>query len=199
MLPHEIVLHFIQSSLSTPGIAVFAIMLGVLMQEDVTTVAVGMMAADHRIPVPLALGSLVIGTILNDFMLYGLGRFAITHPRLRAWVAHEKRIPLREWLGKRLISTVLTTQFLPGMRLPIFASCGFFALSFRRYALSVIAVVLVWSPLVFGVAYFYGVYALEWFGFWRWPIAFVALLLLGLAARSYWKKMTAGERAVESD
>jgi len=187
---HGFVVRFIQASLSTTLGASFAIIIGVLIQEDVATVTVGMMAAEHLIAIPLALISLAIGTILNDCALYSLGRFAITHPRLRRWVEHEKRLPLRTWLNKRLVSTVVTTQFLPGMRLPIYAACGFFALSFRRFFLSVVGVVLIWSPLVFTCAYYYGFYTLRWFGLWRWPIALAAVIAAGFAGQVYWRHMT---------
>jgi membrane protein DedA with SNARE-associated domain len=199
MHPHAAVLHFILSSLATPQGAAIAIALAVLVQEDVTTVTVAMLAADHRIAVPLAMVSLIVGTIFNDFMLYGVGRLAITHPGLSRWVRHEKRLPLRTWLDERLVSTVVTTQFLPGMRLPIFAACGFFALPFRRYAMSIVGVVIVWSPLVFTIAYFFGIYTLAWFGFWRWPIALVAVLMLAFAGRSYWKSMTKAGHTVQPD
>ena len=125
-------------------------------QEDVTTVAVGMMAADLLVPIPLAMVSLVVATVLNNFAMYGIGRLALSFPRLRRWVESRNRLALRALLDDRLVSTVVTTQFLPGMRLPIFTTCGFFKLSFRRFAASVICVAPVWSPLVFTCAYFYG-------------------------------------------
>jgi membrane protein DedA with SNARE-associated domain len=158
-----------------------------------------MMAAEHLIPVPFAMLCLVTGTILNDFGLYGLGRLAFSHPGLHRWVKHEKRLPLRTWLSRRLVSTVMTTQFLPGMRLPIFAACGFFALPFPRFAAAVVCVAAIWSPLVFTGAYFYGEYTLVWFGFWRWPIALAGVLVLAYAGHTYWKSMTKAGHTIPTD
>jgi membrane protein DedA with SNARE-associated domain len=199
MTPTAIVSSLIRSSISTPLGAGLAIIFGVFIQEDITTVTVGMMAAEHLVPVPLAMVCLVIGTILNDFGLYGLGRLAITHPGLHRWVKNEKRLPLRTWLSGRLVATVMTTQFLPGMRLPIYAACGFFALPFPRFAIAVMCVAVVWSPLVFTAAYFYGIYTLAWFGFWRWPIALAGVLLLAYAGHTYWKSMTRDAHIIQPD
>jgi membrane protein DedA with SNARE-associated domain len=188
MHAHAGLIAFLHASLSSPVVTACAIAFAVLFQEDVTTVAVGMMAAEQIVPVPLAMISLLVGTLLNDFGLYGIGRLAITHPRLRRWVEHEKRLPLRTWLNGRLIPTVMAVQFMPGMRLPTFVACGFFALSFRRFALAIVPAVVVWSPLAFTCAYFYGEFTAKLIGFWQWPIAFAAVIGVGFAASLYWKR-----------
>jgi membrane protein DedA with SNARE-associated domain len=190
MLLHTVMIQYIRASLAKPSAAALAITAGVFVQEDVTTVAVGMMAADLLVPIPLAMVSLVVATVLNNFAMYGIGRLALSFPRLRRWVESRNRLALRALLDDRLVSTVVTTQFLPGMRLPIFTTCGFFKLSFRRFAASVICVAPVWSPLVFTCAYFYGFYALSWFGIMRWPIALILVLILAMAGRTHWKNFT---------
>jgi membrane protein DedA with SNARE-associated domain len=186
---HGFAVTFIRASLSTTLGASFAIIVGVLAQEDIATVAVGILAAQHLIPIPVAIVSLIIGTILNDFVLYGLGRLAITWPRLHRWMQDKKRLPLHDWLQKRLVATVITTQFLPGMRLPVFGACGMFELPFRVFALSVIGVVVIWSPLVFTCAYFYGVYTMHWLGLWRWPVALIAVIAVTMIGRAYWTSL----------
>jgi membrane protein DedA with SNARE-associated domain len=187
---HRFMLDLIRASLATPWAAALAIILGTLIQEDITAVAVGMMAAEHRIAIPLALAALIVGTIINDVAIYGVGRAAGIFPRLDAWLHQESRAPLKYWLEKQLVKTVVTTQFLPGLRFPIFGACGFFALSFPRFAFAATAVALVWAPLVFTCAYFYGLYTLEWMGLWRWPVALLLVLALVYAGRQHWKNIT---------
>jgi membrane protein DedA with SNARE-associated domain len=189
MFLHTAMIQYIQASLDKPSAAALAITAGVFVQEDVTTVAVGMMAADLLVPIPLAMASLTVATVLNDFAMYGIGRFAFLVPSLRRWVESRNRLSLRASLDHRLVSTVVTTQFLPGMRLPIFAACGFFKLSFPRFAAAVICVTPVWSPLVFTCAYFYGLYALTWFGIARWPIALILVLILAMAGMRHWRNL----------
>ncbi|HVZ27033.1 MAG TPA: VTT domain-containing protein, partial [Rhizomicrobium sp.] len=163
---------------------------GTLIQEDITAVAVGMMAAEHLIGIPLAVGALIAGTIVNDMAIYGAGRAAGIFPRLNAWLQQDARTPLKFWLEKQLVRTVVTTQFLPGLRFPIFGACGFFALSFGRYTIATTAVAFVWAPLVFTCAYFYGLYTLTWMGLWRWPVALLLVLTLIYAGRQHWKNVT---------
>ena len=50
-----------------------AIIVSTIILEDPTTVVVGLLASDGIIPVPLALVSLYVGTVLGDTGLYCLG------------------------------------------------------------------------------------------------------------------------------
>ena len=52
MAIHHFMLALIRASLTTPWAAALAIILGVLIQEDITAVAVGMMAAEHLVGIP---------------------------------------------------------------------------------------------------------------------------------------------------
>jgi membrane protein DedA with SNARE-associated domain len=175
---------------SSPSLAAkaLAITIAVLIQEDVTAVAVGMIAAQGLVPIPLAMTSLVLGEVINDFGLYGIGRLAITHPRLRRWVEHERRLPLRSRLNGSLVATVMAVQFVPGMRLPIYIACGFFSLSLRRFAIGILPAIAVWSPLVFSCSYFYGEHAGKLIGAWEWPVAIVLVIATWYAARVYWRR-----------
>ena len=85
---------------------------------------------------------------------------------------------------------MITTQFLPGLRFPIFGACGFFALSFSRFTITATCVALVWAPLVFTCAYYYGLYTLDWLGLWRWPVALALVLTLIFTGHRYWKNIT---------
>ena len=199
MAIHRFMLAVIRASLATPWSAGFAIILGVLIQEDITAVAVGMMAAAHLVAIPLALAALVVGTVLNDILIYGAGRAARAFPRLDHWLNHQERRPLKAWLDGQLVKTVVTTQFLPGLRFPIFGACGFFALSFGRFTIAAICVALVWAPLVFTCAYYYGLYTLDWLGLWRWPIALILVLTLIFTGQRYWKTVNQELRAAESE
>jgi membrane protein DedA with SNARE-associated domain len=197
MAIHRFMLAVIRASLATPWAAALAIILGVLIQEDITTVAVGMMAAEHLVAIPLALAALVVGTVLNDILIYGAGRAARAFPRLDRWLNQPAHRPLQAWLDSQLVKTVVTTQFLPGLRFPIFGACGFFALSFSRFAIAAVCVALVWAPLVFACAYYYGLYTLDWLGLWRWPVALLLVLTLIFTGQRYWKNVIRESRAAE--
>jgi membrane protein DedA with SNARE-associated domain len=188
MLPDTFINHMIQGALSSSLGTGAAIILGTFILEDATTVAVGVMAADGLIPIPLALLSLATGIALGDFGLYGIGRFAITHPRLQGWVHSKKLRPLGNWLNTKLYSTVVAARFLPGARLPTYLACGFFSVPFSRFAVPVIGATAVWSTLLFACSYYFGVYTLTLLGVWRWPIAISAAVFLAYISRKRWSQ-----------
>jgi len=151
-------------------------------------VAVGVMAADGLISVPLGLVSLVSGIALGDMGLYGIGRLAVSHPRLRQWVERETFRPLRTWLDRRLFATVIAARFLPGARLPTYLACGFFAVPFLRFGIPVAGATVVWGTLLFVCSYFFGMYTLAVLGIWRWPIAIGCMIVLYFAGHAYWQR-----------
>jgi membrane protein DedA with SNARE-associated domain len=165
-----------------------AIILATFILEDATMVAVGVMAADSLVSVPLALGSLAAGIALGDLGLYGIGRLAITHPRLRRWLHSERFTPFRSWLDKRLYATVIAARFLPGARLPTYLACGFFAVPFPRFGLPVIGATLVWTVLLFACSYYFGMYTLAFLGVWRWPIVLFCIAVLYIVGRMRWRR-----------
>jgi membrane protein DedA with SNARE-associated domain len=182
--------HLLQGVMTTPAGTAFAIIVATLILEDAAMVAVGVMAADRLISVPLGLASLTTGIAIGDLGLYGIGRLAITHPRLRGWVHSERFKPFRVWLDRELISTVVAARFMPGARLPTYLACGFFAVPFRRFGISVGGATIVWSTLLFAAAYYFGAYTTTLLGVWRWPIAFLFLAGLYFAGRRHWKHVT---------
>jgi membrane protein DedA with SNARE-associated domain len=170
-----------------PWVVPLAIILGTFILEDAATVGVGVLAADGHIGIALGIISLAAGVALGDFGLYWLGRLAITHPRIRRWVEHERIAPVKNWLHGSLMQTVITVRFLPGMRLPTYLACGFFSVPFKRFAPPVLVATLIWTPLLFTASYLFGYYTIDWLGIWRWPIALAALLVLVLLGRRHWR------------
>ena len=46
------------------------------LHEDVAILAGNLMLVEHRLPMPLAVGSIFAGMVASDFLLYGLGVLA---------------------------------------------------------------------------------------------------------------------------
>ena len=176
----------IQGALSTSLGTGLAIILATFILEDATMVAVGVMAADQLISIPLGLSSLATGIALGDFGLYGLGKLATYYPGVGRWVHSERLQPFGRWLHAKPYSTVIATRFLPGARLPTYLACGFFSVSFPRFAVPVVGATIVWSTLLFACSYYFGVYTLSFLGVWRWPIALAGVGLLYFVGRARW-------------
>lgn len=161
-----------------------AIVAGTFILEDAATVAVGVLAAEGDVSVATAALSLYAGIILGDFGLYAMGRLAGTQRWARRLADAEALKPFREWLDARLILTIFAVRFMPGMRLPTYTASGLFRVPFNRFGLSVVLATLVWTSLLFGVSYIFGVLTAETLGRWRWAtvaIIPVALFLVGRA------------------
>lgn len=173
----------IDSVTRTPALLALTIVIGAIIFEDMTTVVVALLAADGIIPVPLALVSLYLGVVGGDVGFYTLGWLASLSPRLARYVDHDFTAPFRAWLETRFILTVFTARFIPGTRLPTYASSGFFRSPFVTFLLTVIAATAVWTTFLFSILYWFGSASSHWLGPVRWAIALVALITLFLIGR----------------
>ncbi|MSU74495.1 hypothetical protein EXS57_01815 [Candidatus Kaiserbacteria bacterium] len=151
--------------------------------EDITTVVVGVLAADGLIPVPIAFISLYIGIAIGDTILYALGAYARTHPRLARYIDHDFTSPFRSWLLHSYAFKVFSGHFVPGLRSTTYVASGFFRLPLSTYIPMVIAGGLVLETTLFTLSYWFGSFTSKWIGEVRWGIAAAFLLILFLIAR----------------
>lgn len=160
-----------------------AIVLCAVFFEDVTTVVVGVLAADGLIPVPIAFVSLYLGIAIGDTSLYTLGAFARTHPRLAHYIDHDFTAPFRSWLEHSYAFKIFSGHFVPGLRSTTFVASGFFRLPLRTYIPMVIVGGLVLETTLFTISYWFGSFSSKWVGGVRWGIAFLFLITLFFIAR----------------
>ena len=151
--------------------------------EDITTVVVGVLAADALIPVPVAFMSIYIGIALGDTALYTLGAFARTHPRLAHYIDHDFTAPFRSWLEHSYTFKVFSGHFVPGFRFTTYAASGFFHFPLRTYIPMAIASGLILETTLFTISYWFGSFSSKWVGEVRWGIAGAFLLILFFIAR----------------
>jgi len=160
-----------------------AIILCAILFEDITTVIVGVLAADGILPAPIAFISIYIGILIGDTVLYALGAFARTHPRLAHYIDHDFTAPFRSWLEDTYAFKIFSGHFVPGLRFTTFAASGFFRFPLRTYIPMAIAGGLVLETTLFTVSYWFGGLTSKWVGEVRWGIAGVFLLVLFFIAR----------------
>ena len=160
-----------------------AIVLCAFVFEDITTVIVGVLAADGTIPIPVALIALYGGIALGDTVLYTLGSFARTHPRLAHYVEHDFTAPFRSWLLHRYAFKIFSGHFVPGLRFTTFVASGFFSLPLRTYVPMAVTGGLILEVMLFSVSYWFGSLTSAWIGPIRWGVAGVFLFILFLIAR----------------
>lgn len=151
--------------------------------EDVTTVVVGVLAADGLVNVPITFISIYAGIALGDTLLYSLGAFARTHPRLAHYIEHEVTAPLRFFLEKNYAFKAFSGHFIPGFRIATYLASGFFRFPLRTYIPMAIAGGLFLETTLFTLSYLFGSFSTKWAGEVRWGIALVFLLVIFFVAR----------------
>ena len=175
--------NFTGGTISSEILLSIAIVACAVFFEDITTVVVGVLAADGLIPVPIALISLYAGIAVGDTALYTLGAFARTHPRLAHYIEHDFTAPFRSWLEHKYAFKVFSGHFVPGFRFTTFVASGFFRLPLRTYIPMVIAGGLVLEITLFTISYWFGSITTGWLSHARWGIAGAFLLVLFFIGR----------------
>lgn len=174
----DLFVHFIDGALGNAFLLSFAIILCVFLLEDLTTVIVGILAAEGHIPVSLALCSLYVGIILGDMALYLIGSFARTHPRLARYLDHDYTATFRSWLEHKYPLVIFTGHFVPGLRFTAYIASGFFRRPLSVFIPSAVAGGLVLGTVLFSVSYWFGSVTSEWMRPARWIIALAFIVVL---------------------
>lgn len=175
--------NFTSSTVNSEILLSLAIIVCAIFIEDVTTVVVGVLAADGLIAVPVAFISIYIGIAIGDTVLYSLGAFARTHQRLSHYIDHDFTAPFRSWLENKYSFKVFSGHFVPGLRFTTFVASGFFRFPLSKYIPMAIVGGLVLETVLFSVSYWFGSFSSKWAGEVRWGIAGVFLLVLFFIAR----------------
>lgn len=175
--------HFTADTLTSEILLSLAIVVCAGFFEDVTTVVVGVLAADGLVDVPLAFISIYAGIALGDTALYSLGAFARSHPRLAHYIEHDVTAPFKFWLERGYAFKAFSGHFIPGFRMATYLASGFFRFPLRTYIPMAIAGGLVLETTLFTLSYWFGSFSTKWAGEVRWGIAAVFLLIIFFIAR----------------
>ncbi|MDG6093776.1 VTT domain-containing protein [Acetobacter sp. AN02] len=163
--------------------------------EDGATVATALAVADGHADWMISLAALWFGIISGDAGLYGLGMLATRFVFFRRWLPDEEDTP--GWEGWKLFRVVFISRFIPGSRLPLYTTCGYFGANFGIFITAVIIATLIWTTVLFEVSLRAGHYLESWLGTWRWVgVAgmIIATILIGhIVARQRKKSGRAGK------
>jgi len=166
---------------SNPWAIALAIVLATFVLEDVATITAAFLAATGEITPLIALGALFVGIFAGDLGLYGLGAAARTRAWARNLIGETRMAKGRTWLKRRYVTALIGARFMPGFRLPTYAASGFLKLPFWPFASVTAGAGMVWTTLIFGLVFFFGVMIVENLGVWRWALGavLVAFILAG--------------------
>jgi len=189
----ETIQSLIAAAAGNPWLLAGALIVATFILEDAAMIAGALLAADGAMSPWLAVGALIGGIALGDLALYGLGKYATTHARVRRWLESKRLREAGDWLRKRVFLTVIGARFVPGMRLTVYTACGLFGASFRSFLAAVGLAAFVWTGALFALLYFAGKAALATLGPWTWLIGAVILLALIIGPR-----LIAGRRPADA-
>ena len=175
--------HFVGDTVGSTLLLSLAVMFCAFFLEDVTTLIVGVLAADGIIPVPIAIISLYAGILAGDVVLYSIGRLARTHQRFAHYVDHKFTTSFRAWLEGRYAMVIFSGHFVPGLRFTTYIASGFFRFPLSRYIPMAVASGLILETVIFTVSYLFGSFSSTWMKELRWGIAAVFILALFFIAR----------------
>lgn len=179
---------------SAQGTSLFVVLallaLTTLLSEDLACVIAGVLAARGSIPLFPAIIACYVGIVAGDQLLYLLGRSVgraiLTLPPFRWWVSRAALDRAHAWFTREGMRVVLTSRLLPGTRFPVYVTAGILRGGFVRFAVWLMVVGAVWTPLLVGGSYVaarQGRNLVEALPGETWPWALGGILLLVLILR----------------
>lgn len=175
--------HFIGHDSGSVFLLSLTIALCAILFEDLTTIIIGILAAEGMVSVPLALCALYSGIVVSDIALYSFGVIARTHPRLARFSEHRHSTRFRTWLESRYSALIFSAHFVPGLRFTTYVASGFYGRPLRSFVPIAVAGGVVLGTLLFTLSYWFGSVTATWVRPVRWGIALLFIALLFLLGR----------------
>ncbi len=167
---------------NTPLLQGLVAALSTFVLEDPTTIGCGLLVADGKMGFLTAFIALSTGIALGDFGLYGIGRWLGPRVLERGWVSEARLQRARDWFRHNLVTAVLLSRFVPGMRLPTYLGAGVFEVSAVRFLGLAVGASVVWTFLLLSLTIELGQAVFPLLGRWRWPAA-LAVIATMIAAQ----------------
>ena len=137
--------------------------LGLPFPEEVLIVAAGLWTAgqaQYGLYRWLMLPVCVLGVVIADCLLYGIGRHFGTRLLRRRWVARllpeEKRARIERNFHRYGVNILLFGRLVPGIRSPLFLTAGMMRLSVPRFLLADGIGAVVGNSLLYFLAFWFG-------------------------------------------
>jgi len=145
------------------GIILYMILTGcgLPMPEEVAIIGGAALAASGTLNPWLTLGSLLIGALLGDCVMYFIGshfgRRLLNKNRLwKRLITPEREKNVEALLAKHGVKVLLGARFLVGLRGPMYITAGILKVPFKRFVLADLFCATLVVTLFFGLTYAYG-------------------------------------------
>ena len=135
-----------------PWVQFGAIVLATQVLEDPTTIAVGMLVRKGLVDPFLGMLALIVGIVLGDLLLYGIGRLGGATALKWDWVRRRTPTTMMDrfagWFDRSAWWAIFASRLLPGARVPMYVAIGAARGSLWRFILWVVVAVSIWVPMV---------------------------------------------------
>ena len=159
--------------------------LATFVAEEAAMVGGAGLAAAGELSAPWAAAAVFGGIVLSDWFFYWVGHLAQRVSWLRRRLSTATLERGRGYLGGDLPLALLVARLVPGLVYPIFMSCGFLGIGFRRFALLNLLIVVPYTALLFGGTLLLGELLFAYLENWGWLVlaAYAVVLILLLRWR----------------
>ncbi len=169
---------------------------GLPIPEEVGIIAAGVLssAAIAKMDPVLAFSSCMIGALLGDAAMYGMGRyFGRGLLKKKGWLSHvfnaESEARTEAMIRRHGLKVFFVARFLVGVRAPMYVAAGILHVPFRRFLFidAICATTVV--GVVFGLSYAFGE---QFQAMWRWfhrqqmHLTVAIIAAVAVAVLGYW-------------
>ncbi len=102
----------------------FLLTAGVCFLEDPARCAVGLLVATGHINWWTAFGCMIAGSLIGDFGLYLIGRYAMAFCVNRRWINASRVEQMKGYFAQHAIKALVGARFLPGARTLAYVAAG---------------------------------------------------------------------------
>jgi membrane protein DedA with SNARE-associated domain len=145
------------------GIIVYMILTGCGLPtpEEVAIIGAGVASAAGQLDWRLSLGSLLVGALAGDCVMYAIGYHFGTRllQKNRLWnrlITPERERRVEGLLEQHGVKVLLGARFLPGIRGPMYITAGILKVPFKRFVVADLFCASLVVSLFFGISYLYG-------------------------------------------
>jgi membrane protein DedA with SNARE-associated domain len=128
--------------------------LGTLVSEDLTSITAGILVAEGRISLGIAILACFAGIFGGDVLLFlsgrWMGRKALTWPPFSWWFRANSLDTASAWITRNGATAIFLSRFVPGARLPTYFAAGALRTSARTFLLYFLIAAAIWTPLIVG-------------------------------------------------
>jgi membrane protein DedA with SNARE-associated domain len=167
-----------------PDVLLLILFLTPFVLEEAALLTAASVATTGILSPVLAITPILLGIIISDWFLYGIGHLAGRSLKVRRCIGEERLAKGKRILDRKgTFAAAVTARLVPWLLLPIYVASGVVGVRFRHFAPINAAVAAVHAILVFILAYEFNSLLVEYFRPWIVAVTAIAGIALIISIR----------------